>query len=75
MHMKEDMWPFLMSLGHTLTLTCQEKINHAKIKCEFVDIMCEVYTENKKIRTENGVKLLFLQLLKALYVCMDSELL
>ena len=42
----------------------------------FGDIMCEVKPKHKKIvRVENGVKLLYLRLLKALYGCMESALL
>jgi len=46
------------------------------IEGKFVDIMCEVNTELKKfVRYENGKKVLILQLLKALYGCMESALL
>ena len=38
--------------------------------------MCKVNPEHKKnVRVENGVKLLYLNLLKELYGCMDSALL
>ena len=41
-----------------------------------MDIMCEVNHEHKKnMRVDNVVKVLNLQPLKDLYVCMDSELL
>ena len=40
-----------------------------------MDIMCEVNPEHKKtLSVENGVKVLYLRLLKALYVCMESAL-
>ena len=44
-------------------------------KGEFVDIMCKVNPKHKKnICVENGVKVLYLRLLKALYGCMESAL-
>ena len=47
-----------------------------KIEGKFVDIMCKVNTELRKfVRYENGKKVLYLQLLKALYGCMESALL
>ena len=37
--------------------------------------MCDVNPEHKKnLRVDNGVKLLYLRLLKALYGCMESAL-
>ena len=40
-----------------------------------MDIMCEVNPEHKKnVCVENGVKVLYLRLLKALYGCMESAL-
>ena len=38
--------------------------------------MCEVNPKHKKnLRVDNGVKVLYLRLMKALYGCMDSTLL
>ena len=46
------------------------------IECEFVDIMCKMKPEHKNnLSVDNGVNVLYLQLLKYLYLCMDSELL
>ena len=46
------------------------------VEGEFLNIMCEVNPKhNKNVRVENGVKLLYISLLKALYGCMESELL
>ena len=40
-----------------------------------MDIMCKVNTKHKKnVRMDNGLKVLYLRLLKALYGCMDSAL-
>ena len=65
-----------MSQEHTSMLICQKKIHHIKIERELVDIMCEVNPEYRNnVRVENCVKLLYLQILKALYGCMESELL
>ena len=69
------MWPFLISLEHTLNLTRQEKTCRTKILRWILDIMCEMNTEQKKCTYENGVKVIHLKLLKSLYGCMESELL
>ena len=54
----------------------EDKFILLNIEGEFVDIMCEVNSEHKKnVRVENGVKVLHLCLLKALYGCMESALL
>ena len=46
------------------------------IEGEFVDIRYEVNPKHKKnVRVENGVKVLYLQLLKALYGCMEYAIL
>ena len=46
------------------------------IEGEFLDIMCEVNPKHKKnVCVENGVKLLYLRLMKSLYGCMESTLL
>ena len=43
---------------------------------KFVDIMCEVNPEyNKHVRYERGVKVLYVQVLRALYGCLESALL
>ena len=47
-----------------------------KIGGEFLDIMCKMNPEHKNNRcVDNGVKVLYLQLLKYMYVCMESALL
>ena len=51
----------------------EEKSRLLKIEGEFVDIMCDVNPEHKNnVRVENRVKVLYLQLLRYLYGCMDS---
>ena len=46
------------------------------IEDEFMDIMCEVNPKhNKYIHVYNGVKLIYLRLLKYLYGCMEYALL
>ena len=41
-----------------------------------MDILCKVNPEHKNnVRVENGVKVIYLQLMKATYGCMDSALL
>ena len=41
-----------------------------------MDIICKVNPEHtKNVRVENGVKVLYLQLLKGLYGCIESSLL
>ena len=53
----------------------EDKFILLKIEGYFVDIMCEVNPEHKKnVCVENGVKVLYLRLLKALYGCMESAL-
>ena len=47
-----------------------------KLEGRFVDIMCQVNPDLKKyVRHENGKKVLYLRLLKALYGCIESALL
>ena len=47
-----------------------------KLVGKFIDIMCEVNLEYKKyVRYENGVKILYLRILRALYGCLGSALL
>lgn len=47
-----------------------------KIRDQFVDIMCEVNPEYKQyVRIENGKKVLYVQVLQALYGCIESALL
>ena len=47
-----------------------------KLTSDSVDIMCTVNPEYKKfVVIENGIKVLYLQLLKALYGCVRSALL
>ena len=42
----------------------------------FVDIMCDVNPEHKKIvRYERGVKVLYVRVLRAIYGCLESALL
>ena len=53
-------------------LTGQKKIIILKIDGEFVYIMCEVNPEHKKnVRMKNGVRVLYLNLLKYLYGYME----
>ena len=53
-----------------------DKFAILKIEGEFVDIMCEVNPEYKAdVRYENGKKVLYLQILRALYGMIESALL
>jgi len=53
-----------------------DKFAILKIEGEFVDIMCEVNPEYKDdVRYENGKKVLYLQILRALYGMIESALL
>ena len=46
-----------------------------KIEGQFVDIMCEVNPEHaKNVIVENGKKMLYLEILRALYGCIESAL-
>jgi hypothetical protein len=54
----------------------KEKFVLLKLEGEFVNIMCDVNPQYTHfVRTENGKKVLYLQLLKALYGCIESALL
>ena len=54
----------------------EDKFILLNIERDFVDIICEVNSKHKKkLRLGNGVKVIYLRLLKFLYVCMDSVLL
>ena len=54
----------------------EDKFILLNIEGEFVHIMCEVNPKQKKnVRVKNRVNLLYLQLIKYLYVCMESTLL
>ena len=56
--------------------TPEDKFILLEIEGDFVDIMCEVNPEQKKnVRVENGVKVIDLRLLKALYGCIESAVL
>jgi len=47
-----------------------------KLEDKFVDIMCQVHPKGLPyVRTENGKKVLYLCILKALYGCIESALL
>ena len=51
----------------------EDKFILLNIEGEFVDIMCEVNPKHKKkLRVDNGVKVLYLRILKDLYGCMES---
>ena len=51
----------------------EDKFIPLNIERQFVDIMCKVNPKHRKnIRVENGVKVLYISLLKVLYVCMES---
>ena len=53
----------------------EDKFILLNIEGEFVDIMWEVNPKHKKhVHVENGVKVLYLRLMKYLYVCMESAL-
>ena len=54
----------------------EDKYILLKIEGEFVDIVCEVNHEHKiNVRVENGVKVIYIRPLKALYGCMEYALL
>ena len=54
----------------------EDKLILLKIEGKFVEIMCKLNPEHKKnVCVENRVKVLYLQLLKSLYVFMESALL
>ena len=54
----------------------EDKFIILKIGGEFVDIMCKMNPEHKKnVCVKNGVKVLYISLLKALYGCMEYALL
>ena len=54
----------------------KEKKLLMKLRGQFVDIMCEVNEEYKKyVIYENGKKVLYLQVLQAIYGCIESALL
>ena len=54
----------------------EDKFILLNIEGEVLDIMREVNPEHKKnVRVENGVKVLYLRLLEALYGCMKYALL
>ena len=54
----------------------EDKFILLNIEGEFVDIMCEVNPKHKEnMRAENGVKVLYLQVMKAQYGCMEYEIL
>ena len=54
----------------------EDKFILLNIEDKFVAIMFKVNHEHKKnMRVENGVKVLYLKLLKDIYGCMDYELL
>ena len=54
----------------------EDKFILLKVEVEFVDIMLEVKPKhNKNVCVENGVKVIYLRLLKALHGCMESALL
>ena len=54
----------------------KDKFRILKLENNYVDIMCEVNPElNSYVRVENGRKVLYLQILKALYGMIESALL
>ena len=54
----------------------EDKFILVNIEGGFVDIMCEVNPKHKKhVCVSNGVKLIYLRLLKSLYGCMGFTLL
>jgi len=54
----------------------KDKFRLLKLEGKYVDIMCEVNPEySKNVRIENGKKVLYLQILKALYGMIESALL
>ena len=54
----------------------KEKLVIMKLRGEFVDIMCEVNPKYKPfVKIENGKKVLYLRVLRAIYGCIESALL
>ena len=54
----------------------EDKFVFLKLGDGFVDIMCEVNTEFiKDVQQEGNKRVLYLRLLKALYGCIDYEML
>ena len=52
------------------------KVAHMKFECEFVDIMCKVNPEYEHFVTyEKGKKVLYVLILKEIYVMIESALL
>ena len=46
-----------------------------KLRGRFVDIMCEINPEHKpNVRYENGVKVLYMKVIRAIYGCIESAL-
>ena len=49
----------------------EDKFILLNIEGKFVDILCELNpNHNKNVHVENGVKVLYLRIIKSLYVCM-----
>ena len=75
-HERRDVSIFDVPGAYLNADTTEYKFILLKIEGEFVDIMCEVNPKHKKnVRLENGVKVLYLRILKALYGCMEYALL
>ena len=75
-HEGRDVVIFDFSGSYLNTDMPEDKFILLNIEGEFVEIMYKVNPKHKKnVRVENGVKVLYLRLIKALYGCMESALL
>jgi hypothetical protein len=75
MHVSIEMWQLQMKKGAYLHASLED-FTLLKLEGESVKIMCRVCTKYKTFVTyENGKKVLYLRLLKALYGCVKSALL
>ena len=71
-----DVAIFYLPGAYSNSDTFDEKIVRIKLEGEFVDIMCGVNLDHiPNIRFENGNKVLYLRIRKALYGCIESALL
>ena len=66
----------LIYKGRTCIPVSLSNIVLLKLRGNFVDIMCDVNSEHiKNVIYDNGKKVLYLQVLRAIYSCVDSALL
>ena len=74
-HEGRDVAIFDVPGAYLMTDMPEDKCILLKIKGEFVDIICKVKPKHKKnVRVENELRVIYLKLMKALYVCMESAL-